>query len=294
MSEEIDFFDRIFYHLKGCKPFNWQRRLFQLFIKGNPPTRVNIPTGCGKTAIMHIWLASLGWQALHDSFPSLPRRLVWIVDRRVVVDQATWEAERIAEELERNENLADLRGALRNLSYSGKTLLISTLRGGRAEDPEWKKDPSTPAILVGTVNMLGSKMLFSGYGDGKWLRPYHAGLLLNDAFIVHDEAHLTPAFYKLLERIRELQAKPLRPLHIMHLSAILREGREDFGLKGEEDEDLRKRVEAKKYLKLHSSSPKEVVEKMVELALEKKEKKKRVLVYVRSPSDAEKNVNQLK
>src|SRR5207249_10392473 len=84
---------------------------------------------------------------------------------------------------------------------TGEPIAISTLRGELADNEEWKTDPARPAIIVGTIDMIGSKLLFSGYGDSFRRRPQHAGLIGHDALIVHDEAHLTPAFQKLLERI---------------------------------------------------------------------------------------------
>jgi hypothetical protein len=51
-----------------------------------------MPTGLGKTSVMAIWLLALAEQARRGpEFVKLPRRLIWVVDRRVVVDQATRE-----------------------------------------------------------------------------------------------------------------------------------------------------------------------------------------------------------
>ena len=41
---------------------------------------------------------------------------------------------------------------------------VSTLRGKFADNHAWNLDPSRPAIIVGTVDMIGSRMLFAGYG----------------------------------------------------------------------------------------------------------------------------------
>jgi CRISPR-associated endonuclease/helicase Cas3 len=68
---------------------------------------------------------------------------------------------------------------------------------------EWLEDPASPAIIVGTVDMIGSRLLFEGYGTSRKMRPYHAGLLGADTLVVLDEAHLVPPFEKLLETIAE-------------------------------------------------------------------------------------------
>jgi CRISPR-associated endonuclease/helicase Cas3 len=52
------------------------------------PEVVDLPTGLGKTSVIAIWLLALSAQAVEGSV-SLPRRLVYVVDRRTVVDQST-------------------------------------------------------------------------------------------------------------------------------------------------------------------------------------------------------------
>jgi hypothetical protein len=42
---------------------------------------------------------------------------------------------------------------------------ISTLRGEFQDNQEWGKFPFRPAVICGTVDMVGSRLLFSGYGD---------------------------------------------------------------------------------------------------------------------------------
>ena len=133
------------------KPFRWQVRLLGRFVDGDVPAGVDIPTGLGKTSVMALWLMALAAGA------NLPRRLVYVVDRRAVVDQAT----RFAERLRRNLPSAGLAD---ELGLGGRPLPISTLRGGFADNRDWLDDPSLPAIVVGTVDMVGSRLLFAGYG----------------------------------------------------------------------------------------------------------------------------------
>src|SRR3972149_6792642 len=94
MNKTLDvvvFFRKTFEALTGRKPFPWQERAFVILADGNVPTTVSLPTGTGKTSLIPIWLTALAWQAKRRHL-ALPRRLVWIVNRRVVVDQATDEA----------------------------------------------------------------------------------------------------------------------------------------------------------------------------------------------------------
>src|SRR4051794_18604411 len=77
--------------LTGHVPYAWQRRLFSDWLaKGETPDAIDVPTGLGKTMAIALWLGARAAGA------ALPRRLVYVVDRRAVVDQATKEAKKTA------------------------------------------------------------------------------------------------------------------------------------------------------------------------------------------------------
>ena len=189
-------FNADFKALTGHDPFPWQRRLFGALSAGELPSGVDIPTGLGKTAVMALWLLARARGA------PLPRRLVYVVDRRAVVDQAT----DFAETLRQNLQSDALEPVRRDLGLrAGRKLPISTLRGRRADNREWLEDPATPAIIVGTVDMIGSRLLFEGYGVSRRMRPNAAGLLGCDALVMLDEAHLAHPFQSLLQTIEKEQ-----------------------------------------------------------------------------------------
>lgn len=195
MSADPQSFPDSFYSLTGYSPMRWQNRLFGQLINGEIPAALDLPTGLGKTSVMAIWLVARAL-AREDILKVIPRRLVYIVDRRAVVDQATEEAEKLRQAL--NSNAAHLKIPL---GLSSGTLPISTLRGAHVDNREWLDSPAALAIIVGTVDMIGSRLLFEGYGVSRKMRPYHAGLLGADTLIVLDEAHLVPPFEALLRQI---------------------------------------------------------------------------------------------
>ena len=72
----------------GYDPLLWQGRLFEALNKNDVPGVCDLPTGLGKTSVLLIWLLALRRQVI-EGRPRLPTRLVYVVDRRTVVDQAT-------------------------------------------------------------------------------------------------------------------------------------------------------------------------------------------------------------
>jgi CRISPR-associated endonuclease/helicase Cas3 len=297
-------FNAAFNELAGNPPFPWQWDLYKRFLIGNFPAACSLPTGLGKTSVIHLWLL-----ALAQAPEKVPRRLVYVVNRRTVVDQSTREAEKLRANLVKvpaveaalwelcavqpSEDEKKANGELRPLA-------ISTLRGQFVDNREWSADPARPAVIAGTVDMIGSRLLFSGYGVGFKLKPLHAGFLGQDVLIVHDEAHLEKPFQDLLEAIECEQrgGRPdFRPMRVMALTATPRGGEEPFELTQEERNPpdvipngqnplhiAWRRLRAKKALTLVPvADERQVVPKIVELAWKRGEEPpdSRVIVFVR-------------
>lgn len=317
MNHSSIHFESAFFSLTGHQPFPWQSRLFNDFVSGDLPASCDLPTGLGKTSIIPIWLIALASQALRGEV-TLPRRLVYIVNRRTVVDQATNLAEEMREKLlsytagtdsSAMEAVRLLATTLRELSVSQELpLAISTLRGQFEDNKEWKDDPTRPSIIIGTVDMIGSKLLFSGYGDGRYWRAQHAGLIGQDSLIVHDEAHLTPAFAELLDEIVRFQAnsEEPRPVRVIQLSATsLLPDNHGFRLEPDDYKDKRvtERIDATKRLHLsrmdaedrgrNGEVERNFESELVRLSLSHKDEGSKVVIYVRSPQIAKRVSNLL-
>ncbi|MGE0008579.1 MAG: type I-U CRISPR-associated helicase/endonuclease Cas3 [Parvibaculaceae bacterium] len=227
--------------LTGHDPMAWQRRLFDRLREGHLPEAVDLPTGLGKTAIMAIWLLARAYAAPDVT---LPRRLIYVVDRRVVVDQATAEADKIAHALRPRQDSPLINDLRQRLGLrEDQELPVCTLRGGLADDREWTYDPAAPAIVVCTVDMGGSRLLFSGYRLSRWSRSMQAGLMGADSLIVLDEAHIAPAFDAAARRVRDLCAETsdaaVPPMRFLPLSAtlVVTGAKDVFGLEAEDDDD---------------------------------------------------------
>ncbi len=297
MSAATSDFDQLFGYLTDNKPFPWQRRLYGEFVQKQFRTKCDVPTGLGKTSVIAVWLLALAHHARSGSLDCFPRRLVYVVNRRTVVDQSTREAERLRNALTGNSKLKLVADALRALSIQpeGQPLVISTLRGQFADNAEWRSDPARPAVIVGTVDMVGSRLLFSGYGCGFKSKPLHAGFLGQDVLFVHDEAHLEPPFQSLIMEIRREQerCREFGAFHVMELTATSRtdEAGEPpiFTAEDLNDQRVIKRFTAGKILRLHPVEDKKLVpEKVVELALKHKDSGQAILVFLRELDGVEK------
>jgi CRISPR-associated endonuclease/helicase Cas3 len=273
-------------------PFPWQEHLLARMLDSGIPEVVDIPTGLGKTAAMAIWLVARACGA------KLPQRLVYVVDRRAVVDQATDVALDLREFVDGDPDIKRALGLRENQS-----LPISTLRGQYVDNREWLDDPAAPAIIVGTVDMIGSRLLFEGYGVSRKMRPYHAGLLGVDTLVVLDEAHLVPPFEHLLRTIAtepvfrppDERTQGVPPFKLLSLSATGRTRNADvFGLTDADFEHqvLKKRLSAKKSLHIEpldgDTKLEEALAKQAWTLTDNGNKPVRVLVYSDSREIAQK------
>lgn len=202
----IDDFERFFTEVwPGSDPFDWQLELVrQVHQDRRWPDLVDLPTGSGKTSLIDIavfLLALDAGQAAERRW--MPRRIALVVDRRVVVDQAEARGAKIRDAIEAATDGAvrSVADQLRSLSGDGPPLVTTVLRGGIVRDETWARRPDVPAVISSTVDQVGSRLLFRGYGLSSTMRPIHAGLLGNDVLFLLDEVHLARPFAESLEAV---------------------------------------------------------------------------------------------
>jgi len=238
----------------GHSPFPWQQKLVDCLADGNEwPGVLDLPTGSGKTAALDAAVFHLALCA--DSPGEAPLRVAFVVDRRLVVDDAFSRAERIADAL-RNASrggsgsssvVGEVASRLQRLAGRGNPPLVTQrLRGGVPLEDDWARTPTQPTVLCSTVDQVGSRLLFRGYGVSDRMKPVHAGLLGVNSLILLDEAHLSEPFRQTLHALRELGGARTG---VALLSATPGEsGGHVFRLSAEdrEHQTLKKRLEASK------------------------------------------------
>lgn len=205
MSSTLPDFPAFFHALHGHDPFPWQTMLAERVAGNAWPEAIDLPTAAGKTACIDVAVWALAQQA--ERAPgerTAPRRLWFVVDRRIVVDEAHARARRIAERLAAAAADGPLRAVadrLRELAGTQRPLATARLRGGVLRDDGWARLPSQPAVITSTVDQLGSRLLFRGYGRGNRSASIFAGLAANDSLVLLDEAHCAVPFLQTLRAI---------------------------------------------------------------------------------------------
>ena len=211
-------FEGFFRAVHGGGPFPWQQDLVDRLVEcGGWPDVLDLPTGAGKTAAMDAAVFHLALCA--DTPGRAALRIALVVDRRLVVDDAFERARKIAKALDRapcddvegHEVIEEVARRLRRLAGDGAPPLVARrLRGGAPLEHDWARTPTQPTILCSTVDQVGSRLLFRGYGVSDRMKPVHAGLLGANSLILLDEAHLSEPFRQTIDAVRRLGKAEVR------------------------------------------------------------------------------------
>lgn len=254
-------FAAFFEEVYGHPPFPWQRRLLETVAsKGDWPEVLDLPTGSGKTAAIDVAAFHLALEAGGGDTRRAPVRIAFVVDRRLVVDDAFLRAQKLEAALASppgpvTRKVAD---SLRNLSREDLPMVARRLRGGIPLEDDWARTPTQPTVLCSTVDQIGSRLLFRGYGVSDSMKPVHAGLIGADCLILLDEAHLAEPFRQTLDWARIYRGEDWRernthssPWDIALLTATpgMKKLSESFSL---DEEDKRHPILAKR---LDASKP---------------------------------------
>jgi CRISPR-associated endonuclease/helicase Cas3 len=238
-------FSSFYQSVHGYGPFPWQIRLAERAASGLWPDALNLPTSSGKTAVLDVW----AW-AHSVGISGTPKRLYYVIDRRLLVDAVADYAEHLFDRSGTVGHVVRLRGGI-----------------GAAEDT-WMLNPGGLTVISTTLDQVGSRLLCRAYGSSRWTAPVHAGLVGNDALIVIDEAHLVEPFRQTLHRVARWRLKATEllstPWHVLTMTATPSGDTADVLALGDDDKAhplLSRRLTAIKQARLVNG-------KLADLALE--------------------------
>lgn len=258
-------FGSFFEEVHGHAPFPWQKRLLAEIVgkrEGKWPSTLDLPTGSGKTAAIDIAVFHLALEADRIAERRAPVRVAFVVDRRLVVDDAFGRARKLEAALAEpppGSVSARVAERLRILSGDGPPLIARRLRGGIPREDDWARTPSQPTVLCSTVDQIGSRLLFRGYGVSDSMKPVHAGLIGSDCLILLDEAHIAEPFRQTMNWVSIYRGPNWRESNIAApwgfslLTATPGENARDaFSLDDEDRSNpvLKRRLEAEKITRL--------------------------------------------
>jgi len=270
MSElHAERFEEFFHALYRKPPFPWQRRLVKRVCTGHWPTAIALPTASGKTACIDIAIFALACQATWPvARHTAPRRVFFVVDRRVIVDEAYERVRNLAHALYQAEGgiLKGVADALHHVAGHSlnaletdgeRPLACFQLRGGVYRDEAWARTPTQPTVIASTIDQIGSRLLFRTYGRSHKAWPLHAGLAGNDSLIIVDEVHCAQAFQQTVTAVGQYRTwaeRPLKsPFNIVLMSATPPADVDDVFKDDEEDRrnpELGRRLNAPKPTRL--------------------------------------------
>ncbi|MER6399870.1 type I-U CRISPR-associated helicase/endonuclease Cas3 [Kitasatospora sp. NPDC001603] len=232
---------------EGWAPFPWQSAYLDAVADGADWPDLDVPTALGKTTFIDIWLFLLAWEhsrGLGREHRTVPLRLFFCVDRRLVVDQAHQHSTELAAALAEappGSVRAKIATVLRDLGAGQSPLEVVRMRGGTRWESNWVRSPAQPLVVTSTVDQYGSRLLFRGYHTSPQRAPIDAALTGHDALLALDEAHLSKALlataadtalYQQTAARTELAARALRVVSLSATSA--NSGRPRLGI-GEDD-----------------------------------------------------------
>ena len=221
-------FGEFFQALWSYSPFAWQQALTERVMENvdRPwPEAIALPTAAGKTACIDIAVFALAAQAskMASGGVTAPRRIFFVVDRRIIVDEAYSRAERLARKLANAETgiLREVADALRMITAGSEEepwraeppLTVHTLRGASYRSDSWARSPLQPAVIASTVDQVGSRLLFRAYGRGSGMWPVYAGMTASDSLVLLDEAHCAQPFLETLQAVQQYRKWGRAPLH---------------------------------------------------------------------------------
>jgi CRISPR-associated endonuclease/helicase Cas3 len=282
-EEEMNFAEYFDILYPGRKPYKWQEELKDYLSNGDWKSVINLPMAAGKTTIIEIWNYVL-CDSLRKGKRIVPLRLWYVVDRKLLVDEAFIQAKRLEKKLKEDTKLIEFCKPVLDHFGIDSPLIVARLRGGldRSEKNLWLTTPNQPTIITTTIDQYGSRLLFRGYGVNPKSRSIQAGLAAIDSLAVIDEAHISQPFTRLVNNVfngvNERRVGDIPESRILEISATTT-GKDVFKLSCS-DPSLIKRTKANRRIELSKVSKKEEISDILIKEALRLSKKAKVIAIV--------------
>ena len=165
---------------KRQAPFPYQQRLAE---ESEFKQVLAVPTGMGKTdAAIGAWAYRRFFHPDESVRRKTPLRLLFTLPMRTLTRQVYGVAGHWVQSIQAlaTESFAPEEAAKLN---------VHLLLGGEV-DNDWERRPERPKVIIGTQDMVLSRMLNRAYGESRYRWPMSFGLVNNDTMIVLDETQL--------------------------------------------------------------------------------------------------------
>lgn len=324
MTLTVEDFAHFYQQVHSDPPFPWQADLVRQVLSERAwPQLIDVPTGLGKTALLDIAVfvaAATSGEVGADRLGR--RRIFFVVDRRIVVDEAFDRAVLLSEALDRaleSEQDTAVRRVVLGLRVLAPTadrgltfplpgteevvrrprtvLPVTRMRGGVTWDSSWLDRPDLPGIVVGTVDQVGSRLLFRGYGVSDRRKSIDAALVGTDSLILVDEAHLAEAMVSTITEAyrRDADALGLPRTSIVRMTATAGDDhlpRYSLDVEAHRSSEVAwQRLHATKRLSVVSSEVKLVVQTMADQAVKLLTPEHRTILVVCNTVDRARQVH---
>ena len=243
MKEIRQEFTKFFEIMHGFKPYPYQYRLMESFIKGNYPKTLSIPTGLGKSYIVTIFIFTL-----YKRPDITPRRLIFVSDRQLYCHNVGVLSHKILNRLKNSNNILirEIREKLNEIS-GDELLYIDTTPGGIPLYSNTYPLPNTPYITILNEYTFMSRVLFCNNVNGR-LNSIYGALYGNDCLVILDDIKEPNTITNTLQNISNI-SQQIR-YHVIAMSSM--DGNCDIKPDDLKIEKIHQTIHAKKPIKVIS------------------------------------------
>lgn len=214
-----DEFAQLIREIHGIEPEPWHLRLRQEVADGGWPDRCRVPAHWDRSIFIDIAV---------DAFSTNPdrwgRRLVLAHRSTPLIDELQRHAEVLAEKLRHPDGPATASMAARlrlatGCEDSDPPLRVAGIPDSPAIDLTWTARCRDAVVLIGSVEQVGSALLFRSISGSPRSAPVHAGLIGVDSLLMLLDLEAEAPFHRTLADLRDVPSQLFTGLSSVRIDA---------------------------------------------------------------------------